>query len=61
MTRHKLTEQEALHLAAQLVSEHRRLFHENHIMRDALEEIAEYSPDCHHDVIAQRALQSTQP
>lgn len=61
MTRHKLTQQEAVHLAAQLVSEHRRLFHENHIMRDALEEIAEYSPGCEHDVIAQRSLREMRP
>lgn len=61
MTKYKLTEQEALHLAAQLVSEHRRLFHENHIMRDALQQLAEYRHDCDHDVIAARALQETQP
>jgi len=61
VSRHKLTQQEALHLAAQLVSEHRRLFHENHIMRDALEEIGEYSPSCEHDVIAQRALREMRP
>ena len=58
-----LTQQQAMHLAAQLVTEHtwlsgevRRLFHQNHIMRDALQELAEYTSDCNHDVIARRAL-----
>lgn len=61
MTKNTLTQEEATCLAMDLVTEHRRLFHENHIMRDALQQLAEYSGDCDHDVIAQRALRGTQP
>lgn len=57
MTKPKpLTDQEADRVAADLIIEHAWLKGEVRRMRAVLEQLAEYSHDCDHDVIARRAL-----
>lgn len=52
---------EASNLVHQVLADHARLSNENRRLREVLEELSEYSPDCDHDVIAQRALYPAEP